>query len=286
MNIEIRNLQKYYGKKIAIKDFNCNIDKGLYGILGRNGAGKTTLFRIIVDLIKPSSGDVIFYKNNKKIDKKDLYNHIGYLPQEYGMYPNFTVQEVMEEICILRNIKKQNRDTIITGLLDKVNLLKEKDKKYKALSGGMKRRLGLAQAMIGNPEILIVDEPTAGVDPKERIYIRKLLNEYSIDKSVILSTHTTEDIEYICQKVLILEEGNLVYDGTIDNLIKNASEELGIVRFSNLEDFQKFSDNNEVFTFRREYGELVAIVPLETSELPAKSLNLEDAYIWKINQRK
>lgn len=284
MEIIIRNLNKTYGKVKVANNISCKFNKGIYGILGRNGAGKTTLFRIISGLIKQTSGEILFMENGNQIKKKDIDGLIGYLPQDFGMYPDFTVLEIMEEISILRNISKLNRKKNINLLLEKVNLLDCKNKKYKELSGGMKRRLGLAQAMLGSPKILIVDEPTAGVDPKERIYIRKLLSEYAKENIVILSTHLIEDIEHICEELLIIEKGKLIYKGTIDNLLLEASNNLGIKEFHTLDEFQEYSVDNSVFTFRRECKKIIATVSKSKSDIKAFNVNLEDAYMWKISE--
>lgn len=284
MNIELKNISKKYGKIDVVNRVNCSISNGVYGILGRNGAGKTTLFRMITGLIKPTSGDIIVKDNENIITGRKRDELIGYLPQDFGMYPNFKVTEVMEEIAILKNINKSTRKNKINSLLEKVNLLGEKKKKYCELSGGMKRRLGLAQAMLGTPRILIVDEPTAGVDPKERIYIRKILTEYAKNNIVILSTHLIEDIEHTCQELIILEKGNLLYSGQIDGLIQEASNYLGVKEFDNLDDFQEYSDKNTIFTFSRECNKIVTIVPKEYSDSKELNIKLEDAYMWKISK--
>lgn len=283
MNIKLDNISKKYGKFKAISDLNCSIGNGMYGIIGRNGAGKTTLFRMIVGLISPTSGKILYNDGNKNFENKEIQKFIGYLPQDFGMYPDFTVLEIMQELCILRKIDKKERNIEIENLLDKVNLLNEKSKKYKELSGGMKRRLGLAQAMIGYPKILIVDEPTAGVDPKERVQIRRLLSEYAANHTVLLSTHLIEDIEYTCEEILILEKGNLVYIGNINALLLEASNNLGIKEFVNLDDFQKYSSNNTIFTFKRECNKIVSVVPKNFSDNKEFHITLEDAYMWKID---
>lgn len=284
MEIVIKNLVKKYGKINVVDSVSCTMHKGIYGVLGRNGAGKTTLFRMITGLIKKTSGEILFIENGNYIKEKEIGELIGYLPQDFGMYPDFTVADIMEEISILRNTRKSNRKDEINLLLGKVNLLECKKKKYKELSGGMKRRLGLAQAMLGNPKVLIVDEPTAGVDPKERIYIRKLLSEYSKGNIVILSTHLVEDIEHICEELLIVEQGKLIYQGKIDDLLLQASNNLGIKEFCTLDDFQEYSCNNNVFTFRRECKKIIATVSKSKSDNKEFNVSLEDAYMWKISE--
>lgn len=285
MYIEVRNISKSYRKSKVVNEVSCSIHKGMYGILGRNGAGKTTFFRILVGLIKPSSGEILFKDETGVIIKrKKSGNLIGYLPQEFGMYPDFTVMDIMEEISILRNIHKSERKIEICNLLKKVNLFEEKKKKFGELSGGMKRRLGLAQAMIGTPKILIVDEPTAGVDPKERIYIRKILSDYAKTNIVLLSTHVIEDIEHTCQELLILEKGELLYTGDIEDLLLEASNHLEVKEFCDLDTFQEYVDENIIFTFRREQNKIVSVIPRKNADRIEFNISLEDAYMWKINK--
>ena len=284
MEIIISGLNKVYGKIKVIDDLNFSMNKGIYGVLGRNGAGKTTLFRMITGLIKPTSGEILFMEDGNYIEGKNRDDVIGYLPQDFGMYPDFTVFEIMEEISILNNIAKLNRQAEITMLLEKVNLLEYKNKKYGELSGGMKRRLGLAQSMIGIPKVLIVDEPTAGVDPKERIYIRKILSEYAKENIVILSTHLVEDIEHICEDLLIIEQGKLLYQGKIRDLILKTSKNLGIKEFCSLDEFQEYSCNNSIFTFKRECNKIIATVSKDEADIKEFDVSLEDAYMWKISE--
>ena len=206
--IELLNVSKIYkNETVALDNISLNIGEGVFGLLGRNGAGKTTLLRILTTIIKPTKGEV------------NILGNVGYMPQEFGFYKEFTVKEIMEYICILRNIDYKRNKVSIEILLENLNLKAQENKKYKNLSGGMKRRLGLAQAMIEEPEILIVDEPTAGVDPQERIRIRNLLLDYGKTHTVIFSTHIIEDIEHICTNLAILDYGKLLFCGSLDSAI-------------------------------------------------------------------
>lgn len=206
--IELLNVSKIYkNETVALDNISLNIGNGVFGLLGRNGAGKTTLLRILTTIIKPTKGEV------------NILGNVGYMPQEFGFYKEFTVKEIMEYICILRNIDYKRNKVSIEILLKNLNLKAQENKKYKNLSGGMKRRLGLAQAMIEEPEILIVDEPTAGVDPQERIRIRNLLLDYGKTHTVIFSTHIIEDIEHICTNLAILDYGKLLFCGSLDSAI-------------------------------------------------------------------
>lgn len=216
--IEIRHLDKYYGKKKALSDINLTIPTGMFGLLGPNGAGKTTLMKILGTLLEKQSGDVkicgIPVEDTARIRKI-----IGYLPQEFSMYPNMTVYESMDYLGVLSGLGKAERRKRIPMLLAKVNLRDNDRTKVKALSGGMKRRLGIAQAILHNPKVLIVDEPTAGLDPEERVRFRNLLCEIAEERIVILSTHIVGDIEATCENIAVLDQGTLLFQGTLEKLL-------------------------------------------------------------------
>lgn len=220
MNITIRHLDKYYGRKQALSDVTMTIPKGMFGLLGRNGAGKTTLMKILAALSKKQSGTVeicgIPVENAAEIRRIT-----GYLPQEFNMYPGMSVYEAMDYLGVLSGLSKQERRKRIPVLLERVNLQDDRKKKVKALSGGMKRRLGIAQAVIHDPKVLIVDEPTAGLDPEERVRFRNLLSEIAEERIVILSTHITGDIEASCEEIAVLEEGKLLFRGTVEELLRS-----------------------------------------------------------------
>ena len=212
-SIEIKGLNKFYGKKQALFDVNLSIHQGMFGLLGRNGAGKTTLMKTLATLLQKKDGEItvcgVPIENAKEIRKI-----IGYLPQEFSMYPSMNVGEAMEYLAILSGLSGAERKERINALLKKVNLTEHRNKKVKALSGGMKRRLGIAQALLNNPKVLIVDEPTAGLDPEERVRFRNLLSEIAEDKIVILSTHIVGDIEATCEDIAIINEGRVIYNMT------------------------------------------------------------------------
>ncbi len=221
MEINIKNLRKNYGKNIALKGISFTIQTGMFGLLGRNGAGKTTLMRILASLIEKSEGDVKIC-NIPISNRKEIRKIIGYLPQDFSMYPTMSIYEAMDYLGLLSGLSKKERKERIPFVLNKVNLGDFYKIKIKALSGGMKRRLGIAQAILHNPKVLIVDEPTAGLDIEERIRFRNLLCEISEDKIVILSTHIVEDIESTCESIAILDTGNLIYSGTSKELMQKA----------------------------------------------------------------
>lgn len=192
--VKIINLQKNYGKKTALHNINLDIPGGMFGLLGKNGAGKTTLIKIMTTLLNPSSGDC--YINDISIkEKKKIRRLIGYVPQEFSLFPDFTCYEMLDYFMLLdrKNNKTRRKDQILE-VLDRVNLSGQMHVKVKNLSGGMKRRAGIAQALLSNPKVIIADEPTAGLDPEERMYLRKLFKELSKECVVILSTHIISDI--------------------------------------------------------------------------------------------
>ncbi|HFL2408644.1 TPA: ABC transporter ATP-binding protein [Clostridioides difficile] len=221
MKIAVSNLSKRFGKKQALDNINLEIDSGMFGLLGRNGAGKTTFMRILATLLSKTEGSI--HMCGVPIEStKEIRNMVGYLPQDFSMYPNMTVYKAMDYLAVLSDIPLRKRRKIIAKLLSKVNLTNYQNVKVKSLSGGMNRRLGIAQALIHNPRVLIVDEPTAGLDPEERIRFRNLLCEIANDRIVILSTHIVGDIEATCENVAILNSGKVIYNGSTEALAKLA----------------------------------------------------------------
>jgi len=216
--IVISNLSKNYGEKQALSDVSIHIETGMFGLLGRNGAGKTTLMRIIATTLNKSSGSVTVcgYDISKA---KEIRKLVGYLPQEFSMYPNMTVYEAMDYLGVLSELPHKMRQEKIPVLLKSVNLDDCRKVRVKALSGGMKRRLGIAQTILHDPQILIVDEPTAGLDPEERVRFRELLSEIAENRIVILSTHIVEDIEKTCENIAVLDKGIIIFNGLLSAFI-------------------------------------------------------------------
>lgn len=225
MEIKIEHLNKNYGKQSALKDISLHIPVGMYGLLGENGAGKTTLMRILATMLELSTGTVKINGIDIK-NKKEIRKIIGYLPQEFSVYPNMSVYSVLDYLGILAELPKNIRRQRIDELLKQVNLEQEKNKKFKNLSGGMKRRFGIAQALLNNPKILIIDEPTAGLDPEERLRFYNLLSELAMDRIVLLSTHIVGDIEATCSKVAVLCSGEVVFEGQIEKLLQLGNEKV------------------------------------------------------------
>ena len=219
--IEIKKVNKFYGKKQALFDIDLTIEQGMFGLLGRNGAGKTALMKTLAALHKKKSGEITVC--GVPIEKaKEIRVLTGYLPQDFSMYPNMKTDEALEYLGALSGIPKAECCKRITSLLRKVNLIEHRHKKVKELSGGMKRRLGIAQALIHEPQVLIVDEPTAGLDPEERIRFRNLLSEVAQERIVILSTHIVGDIEASCENIAIMDAGKILWKGTVTEILDNA----------------------------------------------------------------
>lgn len=228
MELTLDNLTKEFGDFTAVNHISLTMANGVYGLLGVNGAGKTTLMRMLCTLLKPTSGNI--YCNGKDIFKMEgeYRNLLGYLPQDFGFYPEFTVKDYLLYIASIKGIRPVIAKKRTKELIVKVGLGKVANKKLKKLSGGMKRRAGIAQAMLNNPKILILDEPTAGLDPNERIRFRNLISELSEERLVLLSTHIVSDIEYIANEVLLMKDGTVVNKGTLDKIINSMPEKVWI----------------------------------------------------------
>lgn len=209
--LEIRNLTKHYGKKVALRDFSYTFTKGVYGLLGPNGSGKSTFMNTVTDCLSATSGEVVFDGTDIRKLKGEYRKHYGYLPQNVGLYSNMTAYENLKYFCSLRDVPKDKMEERITYSLEAVNLLSHKDEKVSSYSGGMKRRLTIAVTILADPEILIFDEPTVGLDPRERHRFKELITSIAKDKIVILSSHIVSDIVETADYVLFLKEGNLVY---------------------------------------------------------------------------
>lgn len=220
-NIVIKKLNKFYGRKQALFDIDLTIEQGMFGLLGRNGAGKTTLMKTIAALHQKKSGEVTVC-GVPVGEAAKIRAMIGYLPQDFSMYPNMRTDEALDYLGALSGIPSKERRKRVEEMLKRVNLCEHRNKKVKQLSGGMKRRLGIAQALLHDPKVLIVDEPTAGLDPEERIRFRNLLCETAEERIVILSTHIVGDVESTCEKIAIMDEGRILRCGTVRELLENA----------------------------------------------------------------
>lgn len=287
--IKINNITKQFKKFTALNDVSINIS-GTYGLLGPNGAGKTTLMRIIATLLNQTSGSITY--NNIDWSYPDQVKRIiGYLPQHFNLYPTISVIECLNHLAVLKGITDKNqREQHINSLLNKVNLIDVKNKKIKNLSGGMLRRVGIAQALLGSPKIVIVDEPTAGLDIEERVRFRTLLRDIGKDHIVIISTHIVEDLEYTCDNLCVLKKGVVIFEGNRQEIANLASgylweieEELETqkVKFiqGNFHVISTKKSNDDKYIFR-----FIADNPsVEGAYQPVP--NLEDGYLLLMQDR-
>lgn len=228
MALILDGLTKTFSSFPAVNNLSYTMDTGVYGLLGVNGAGKTTLMRMLCTLLTPTSGTITW-------DGQDIFslgsayrNLLGYLPQDFGYYPDFSVQDYLLYIASIKGLRPATARQRIHSLLDQVGLTQVRRQKMKKLSGGMKRRAGIAQAMLNDPKILILDEPTAGLDPKERIRFRNLISELAENRLVLLSTHIVSDVEYIADQILLMKDGSLVHHGTSQQLLAAAPTQVWV----------------------------------------------------------
>lgn len=285
--IVIKGLSKSYdGKKDALNSLDLVIPNGMFGILGRNGSGKSTLMNIIATILQTSKGTVtingIEIKNSQKIRQM-----IGYLPQDFDFYPNMKVSEVLYYLGFLSKINQTDFDKYVDLILRKVNLIDYKNKKVKSLSGGMKKRLGMAQAILHDPKVIIVDEPTAGLDPEERVRIRNLLSDLAENKIVIISTHIVSDIESTCNRIAILDKGSLVYKGDIPSLIQQSDDHIYEINLSPSE-LESFRENDLFITKTQEIENKLKVRFIsETKVANAKKVkaDFEDAYMYFLKKQ-
>lgn len=219
MELIIKNISKEFKDKIAVDKFSVTLNSGIYGLLGPNGSGKTTLMRILADVSSASSGDILVNGESKRKLGAEYRDLIGYVPQNIGFYKNFTAEKFLYYVAALKGVDKNIEKSKIDELLKFVNLEQDRKRKIGKFSGGMKQRLGIAQALLNDPKILILDEPTAGLDPNERIRFKNLIAQLSKGKIVILSTHIVSDIEFIANEVLVMKDGKLVEKSSLEEIL-------------------------------------------------------------------
>lgn len=285
MEIRIENLNKIYkGGKKAVSDINLVIEDGMFGLLGPNGAGKSTLMRILVTLMKPSSGRVLVNGMDLQKNRKQVRTLLGYLPQDFRFFAKYRTWEFLDysaRLAGLKNRTERNRE--VERMLEQVGLFEARDRSASKLSGGMKRRLGIAQALIGDPKIVIVDEPTTGLDPDERIRFRNLLSKMTEKEMIIiLSTHIVSDISSTCRNMALLEKGKLVFQGAPDQLVAEARGHVFQMTVSNKE-FEDIKEHyNVISTIPSINGWDVQVVAENTGDYPSVLIepNLEHAYVY------
>lgn len=222
--LEIKNISKKYGNKFVLKDINCKLTKGVYGLLGPNGAGKSTLMYIITTNLKAFTGEILW--NSTPIEKlgKEYQNILGYMPQGQGLYNGFTGYMFLNYIAVLKDIPKKSINSEIKKAIASVNLIDQIHQKIGTYSGGMKQRLLIASAILGDPKLIILDEPTAGLDPKERVRVKEMLSSLAKDRIIIIATHIVPDIENIAEHILILKDGELLKETLSDKLIQKYAQ--------------------------------------------------------------
>lgn len=210
MKLVFENISKLYGDFPALSGVNLSLDNGVYGLLGPNGAGKTTLMRIMTDLLKPSTGRVLLDGKDIAVLGADFRRRLGYLPQDFGFYPNYTAEQYLLYIARLKGLTRFEAKKQTGDLLEMVGLYEKRNQKMKGLSGGQRQRVGIAQALLGDPDILVLDEPTAGLDPEERIRFRGIISNLSRQKTVLLSTHIVSDLEAVANEMILLKKGQVL----------------------------------------------------------------------------
>ena len=289
MKLIINNISKEFKDKLAVDKFNVTLNSGIYGLLGPNGSGKTTLMRIIADVSNPSSGDILV--NGESKDKlgckyRDL---IGYLPQNVGFYKNFTAEKFLYYVASLKGVDKKIQKSKIDELLKFVNLEKDRKRKIGKFSGGMRQRLGIAQALLNDPKILILDEPTAGLDPNERIRFKNLIANLSKDKIVILSTHIVSDIEFIANEIIVMKEGKLVEKSSLKDILDRVRGKVYTIKVSDRE-LDNIQDEFKISSMVRTNKEISVRVVADSEpnikevEYIEEEPNLEDVFLYYFNE--
>ncbi len=289
MQIAIRSLNKVYrGGVQALNEVDLTIPHGMFGLLGPNGAGKTTLMRILAGILMPTDGliQVGEYDGTTEKGRTAIKRVLGYLPQELGMYPDLSAREFLDYVAILKGMDERKiRQQRVAELLEVVALSDVANRKLKTFSGGMKRRIGIAQALLNDPQLLIVDEPTAGLDPEERIRFRNLLSDLGGDRTVLLSTHIVEDIAQTCRNLAVMKSGRVIFQGTTVEMVREArgkvwtittdgpkpAGNLTVVSTLNMGDTMQY----------RVVGEL-----MDNGGAVAAEPGLEDAYVWLMREQR
>ncbi|WP_438431478.1 ABC transporter ATP-binding protein [Gorillibacterium sp. sgz500922] len=286
MKVAFKEISKQYKGKFALQNFSAELENGVYGLLGTNGAGKTTLLNIFVGILKSDQGQVLIDGVDARSLGNQFLSHIGYLPQFPQFYKNFEVMDFLNYMCVLKEIPRQQGEKRAKELLETVNLSGAANKKIGALSGGMRQRVGIAQAMLGDPDILILDEPTAGLDPQERIRFRNLITKFSENRIVLLATHIVSDIEFIANQVILLKDGHLLKQGTPQALVDSMKGKVWHVAATDRmvdEKLQRLRISNML---REQDKILLRVIDDEKPDDQAESVpaNLEDVFLYYIGE--
>lgn len=287
MELSMEHISKQFKDFTAVDDVSLHITPGVWGLLGANGAGKTTLMRMIAGIMVPSSGKILYDKipiNELKESYRDVF---GYLPQEFGFYPEFTVKDYLEYVAVLKGLTTKDSKHRINELLEQLTLSHVKNKKITKLSGGMKRRVGIAQALLYEPEILVLDEPTSGLDPGERVRFRNLLSEFAHNRIVLISTHIVSDVEYIATQNAIMKDGRLLVKGTTEELVKLVAGKVwtALIPMNRLTEYEH---NLQIVNIRNEDNSRISVRYLAnhpyTEDSRPATPHLEDLYLWLFPQ--
>lgn len=291
MSVNIKNVTVTFKNQVrAVDHVNLEIPHGVYGLLGENGAGKTTLMRVLTTVLTPSDGEVYLDGIRYGTGKDEVIRQkIGYLPQELNLYPGLSVQDCLEYLGELSGIPKEECKNRIRYYLEKTGLTNHRKKKMRQLSGGMKRRVGLIQALLNEPEFLIVDEPTTGLDPEERVRIRNLLVDFSEGRTVLFSTHVVEDIAATCSKLAVMWKGSFLYTGTVQALLSRAKGKIWTANVA--DDTEAKRLEKQYRTTSRQYTEEGMTVKIISDVKPdidctQPKITLEDAYLYLMMEKK
>jgi ABC-2 type transport system ATP-binding protein len=280
--LQICSLQKKYGKQYAVNDISFSFTSGIYGVLGPNGAGKTTLLGMIMGAIYPDHGQILFNQTPVEKNRVAFISRVGYLPQNPVFYKDFPADEFLSYICELKDIPKEERSSQIARVLDEVNLTEVAKKKIGAYSGGMRQRLGIAQALIGHPEILIFDEPTAGLDPIERIRFRNTISRLSADRTIIIATHIVPDVEFVAQTIVLMNQGKIILSGSPAEITHQVQGKVWTLEAS-YRDIDRFIENYKISNIQLVDGlytlRIVSTLAPDEYAQPTRP-RLEEAYIY------
>lgn len=280
-NIEIDHLSKRYKNSVtALDDISFTVGSGVFGLLGHNGAGKTTLMKQIATISKPTSGSISVCGFDTQRQGNEVRRMIGYLPQELNMYPTLSVRDFVSYMAELKGVKSRKK---VMEVLEQVDMASFASRRISQLSGGMKRRVGIAQALIGDPHILIVDEPTAGLDPEERVRFRGVLSRFAKDgKCVLLSTHIVEDVYQLCEQLAVLRKGTLFFNGSADDLLSRVAGKVKIIELENEHDLISLQKKTVVLSTTYEHNKIQARIMDENDHFSAENVpeTLEDAYVY------
>lgn len=288
MQLEIKSLSKSYGDVKALTEVNLVLNEGVYGLLGPNGSGKTTLINIITDNLRYDSGKILYNGTDTLELGVNFRSIIGFMPQYTGLYPNFTVEAFLKYIGALKGLSVKETSEQLNEVLDAVSLSDIKRRKIKTLSGGMKQRLSLAQAIMGNPKILILDEPTAGLDPSQRISIRNYISKISGGKIILLATHAVPDVESIAKKIIFLKEGVVAACDTPENLTSKMNGKVWSATVP-VDEIEKYNSRYLISGIKTEDGRAILKIVSDTKPeidkddatlIDKTSLTLEDCYLW------